>query len=110
MKSAEPHPSLVLDFLMIAVGLLLTASLFGLQVGQPATKGAGATVGGIFIIYIGLLFSLSHFFPRRSFVFSFLDYICRERSRPAGRAMAWVYFAVIVFFGCALMLVGLGVR
>ena len=52
---------------------------------------------------------LSYFFPRRCFLFSFLGYVCEACSRPAGRAMAWFYFALSVVIGSVLLLIGLGV-
>jgi hypothetical protein len=111
MRESDRHPSLLLDLLIvaIAVGLLLATSKFGLEAGHPATRGAGSIFGGVYILYLGLLFMLSYFFPRRSYVFNLLGYVCQECSRPAGRAMAWFYFALSVVIGSCLLLVGLGV-
>ena len=104
-------PRVVVDVLIIAFAgiLLIAASKLGLQTGRAAIKGTGAVLGGIYIIYIGVLFLLSYFFPGRSFVFCLLGYLCEECSRPAGRAMAWLYFGLSVIIGSALSLVGLGV-
>jgi hypothetical protein len=111
MEKSESNQSLVLDVVIIAIaaGLLVATSKFGLETGHPATRGLGATMGGAYILYLGVLFLLSYFFPRRSFVLSFLDYVCRKSSRPAGRAMCWLYFTLSVIFGGALLLVGMGV-
>ena len=111
MEESQPHPSLLLDLLIIAIGagLLIAASKFGLETGHPATRGAGSILGGVYIVYIGVLFLLSYFFPRRCFLFSFLGYVCEACSRPAGRAMAWFYFALSVVIGSVLLLIGLGV-
>ena len=111
MARSERHPNLLLDVFIvaIAVGLLVAASKLGLQAGRAATRGAGATIGGIYILYLGLLFLLSYFFPSASFVFNFLGYVCQACSRQPGRGMAWVYFALSLFFGSALLLVGMGV-
>ena len=111
MEKSKPHPSLLIDLLIvaIAVGLLVAASKFGLEAGHPAMRGTAAIIGGFYIIYLGLLFMLSYFFPQRSFVFSFLDYVCQNFSRQAGRAMAWFYFGLSALFGSVLLLVGLGV-
>ena len=110
MQKSDSHPSWLLDLLIVGVaaGLLVAASKFGLETGRPATSGAGAIIGGVYILYLGLLFLIGYFFPRRSFVLSFLDYVCRECSRPIGRAMAWFYSALSVVFGSALLLRGLG--
>jgi hypothetical protein len=106
MEKAEPRPSVLIDLLIvaIAIGLLAAACKFGLETGHPATRGTAAIIGGAYIIYFGLLFTLNYFFPRRSFLFGFLDYVCRESSRPAGRAMAWFYFRLGIFFGSGLLL------
>jgi len=110
MKDSNRHPSLRLDFsiVAIAVGLLVVTSKFGLEAGHPATRGAGSIFGGVYILYLGLLFLLSYFFPRRCFLLSFLGYLCEECSRPAGRAMAWFYFALSAVVGSCLLLIGLG--
>ena len=111
MEKSEPHPNMVLDVVIvgIAAALLLGTSKLGLEAGRPATKGAAATIGGVYVMYLGTLFLLSYFFPQRSFIFSFLSYVCQEHSHPRGKAMAWLYFGLSVLFGSALLLVGLGV-
>jgi hypothetical protein len=111
MEESNHHPSLLLDFLIVtvAVGLLVAISKFGLEAGQPPTQGAGSIFGGIYFLYLGLLFLLAYLFPQRCFVFSFLGYVCQKWSRPAGRAMAWFYFALSIFFGSLWLLIGLGV-
>jgi hypothetical protein len=111
MEESDRHPFLLLDLFIvaIAVGLFVATSKCGLEAGHPATRGAGSIFGGIYILYLGLLFLLSYFFPRRSYVFSFLGYLCQACSRPAGRSMAWFYFALSVAIGSCLLLVGLGV-
>lgn len=111
MESSQRHPNLLLDLLIVAIaaGLLVAASKFGLETGHPATRGAGSIFGGVYILYLGVLFLLSYFFPRRCFVFSFLGYLCEARSHPAGRAMAWFYFTLSLALGSALLLIGFGV-
>jgi hypothetical protein len=111
MEKSERHPIWVLDLLIvvIAVGLLVAASKFGLKAGHRAMRGPGAVIGGVYVLYLGLLVLLSHFFSRRSFVFRFLDYVCRECSRPSSRGMAWFYFALCVAIGSVLLLIGFGV-
>jgi len=111
MQKSDPHPGILLDLLIVAIalGLLVAISKLGFETGRPVTKGAGSVVFGIYIVYLGVLFLLSYFFPRRSYILRFLDYLCRERSYPAGRWMAWFYFALSVFLGTSLLLIGLGV-
>ena len=111
---AEPrhnHPSVLLDFVIVAagVGFLLLISRSGLEAGHPATKGGGAILGGLYLIYLGILFLLSYLFPDRTFLLNFLRYLCEECSRPAGRRMALFYSALGLAIGVWVLLVGLGV-
>ena len=65
------RPSLVLDFCIVVVGaaLVILALHSGLEAGKPAIKGAGAVHGGIYILYLGVLFLLSYFFGRACYIF-----------------------------------------
>src|SRR5690348_8267614 len=110
MEDPQHHPNLVLDILILATAavLLLATSKLGLHAGHPATKGAGSIFGGVYIVYLGLLFLLSYFFPRRSYTFGFLAYVCGKCSRPAGRWMAWFYFGLGMVIGSVLLLIGFG--
>ena len=105
------HPSLPLDLLILglAAALLVLSSRLGLQAGHPAAKGAGAALGGAYLIYLGLLFLLSYLFPGACYVFSFLRHLSEECSRPRSRHMALFFFGIGLFFGAWLLLVGLGV-
>jgi hypothetical protein len=105
------HPRSVLDLLIVAlaVALVVLSSRPGLQAGHTATKGAGAALGVAYLVYLGLLFLLSYLFPGACYVFSFLRYLSEECSRPRSRHMALFFFAVGLFFGTWLLLVGLGV-
>jgi hypothetical protein len=111
MEKSKVHPNLLLDLLIVAIAaaLLVAASKFGLEAGHPATKGIGAIFGGVYILYLGVLFLFSYIFPRRCYVFSFLAYVCEECSRPRSRAMAWFYFTLSAIIGSYLLLVGFGV-
>jgi hypothetical protein len=113
---AEPrhnHPSALLDFLIVAagVGLLFIMSRFGVEAGHPAAKGGGTVLGGLYIIYLVVLFLLSHIFPDRTYVLNFLRYVCEECSIPrsAGRHMGLFYFVLGLVVGGWVLLVGFGV-
>jgi hypothetical protein len=110
-ETRHNHPSLLLDLLIVAAGaaLLIVALRFGLEAGEPPTKGAATVLGGLYIIYLGVLFLLSYFFSDACYVFSFLSYLCEVRSHPAGRHMAIIYFAVSLIVGSWCLLIGLGV-
>ena len=109
-QSRHQHPSLLLDLAILAVGaaLLVLALRSGLQAGVPVKRGLGAIIGGLYIIYLGVLFLLSYFFSEASYVFSLLTYICEAWSTPAGRRMAWLFFALGAVLGSWVLLVGLG--
>jgi hypothetical protein len=58
MAETNCKPNLVLDFVIVAlaVALVVLSSRLGLQAGHPATTGLGAVLGGIYLVYLGLLF------------------------------------------------------
>jgi hypothetical protein len=108
----QKHPRLALDVLIVAAGAAFTFLIgaAGAQAGHPIQKGTAAVLGGLYTMYIGVLFLLSYFFPDATYVLSFLRYVCEECTRGAkGRNMAFVYFALGVGFGAWLLLVGMGV-
>jgi hypothetical protein len=108
----QRYPRLAYDVLIFAAGtapLLLTWTT-GVPAGHPIVKGIGTVVGGLYAIYLGLLFLLSYFFADATYVLSFLRYVCEECTRGGrGRHMAFVYFALGLGFGAWLLMVGLGV-
>jgi hypothetical protein len=110
MAKTTHHPSLFLDFFIVALGIALvfSSSHFGLEPGHPATKGAGAVLGGFYIIYLGALFLFSYFFPGACYIFNLLTFVCEVLSHPAGRYTALVYFVLSVVLGSGLLLIGLG--
>jgi Na+/H+-dicarboxylate symporter len=109
-QARHSQPNLLLDFIIVivAAALLVLASSFGLEAGHPATKGAGAVYGGLYIVYLGALFLLSYFFCRACYVFTFLQFVCTSFSSPRGRHMALFYFALCFGLGLYLLLTGLG--
>src|SRR5579885_2571134 len=108
--TGRSHPSLFLDILIVAAGVsfVIFASRFGLEAGHPATRGLGTVLGGLYVVYLGVLFLLSYFFSSACYVFSFLGYICTNYSRPASRHMALFYFALSLVIGSYVLLTGLG--
>ena len=100
-----------LDVLLVvgaAVLLALTAH-FGVRPGHEAEKGLGTVFGGVYLIYLGVLFLVSYFHPDACHVFTFLKFVCKKFSRPPGRHMAFLYFALGLGFGGWLLLIGFGV-
>ena len=111
MSETNYKPSLAIDFLIVAVAIaLVVLSLkLGLRVGHPVTVGPGAVLGGVYFVYLGLLFLLSYLFPEACYVFSFMRYVSEECSRPRSRHMALFYCGLGLVLGAWLLLVGLGV-
>jgi hypothetical protein len=111
MAQANRTPRLALDvvIVVVAVALVLLSLKLGLRPGHPASKGLGATLGGVYIIYLGLLFLLSYFFPQACYVFNVMTYLCQECSRPRGRHNALLACGLAAFFGGWLLLIGVGV-
>ena len=109
-QARHSQPNLLLDFIIVivAAALLVLAYSFGLEAGHPATKGAGVVFGGLYIVYLGLLFLLSYFFCRACYVFTFLQFVCTSCSCPRSRHMALFYFALCFGLGFYLLLTGLG--
>lgn len=110
-NTKQTHPRLAFDVLIVALGVafLLLMWAAGVEAGHPIVKGFGTVVGGLYSIYLGLLFLLSYFFPDATYVLSFLRYVCEECTRGGkGRHMAFVYFALALGGGILLLLVGLG--
>jgi hypothetical protein len=109
-KIKNTRPSLLLDLLIVAVGgaLLIADLQLGLEVGHSLKKGTATIVGGLYIIYLGVLFLLSYFFSDACYLLLFMRYVCEEQSRPAGRWMAFFYFGFGLLAGGYVLLVGLG--
>jgi hypothetical protein len=111
MAETNRKPNLVLDLVIVAlaVALVVLSSMLGLQAGNPAAKGVGAVLGGVYLVYLGFLFLLSYFFPEACHVFSFMKYVSEECSRPRSRHMALFYCVLGLVIGAWLLLIGLGV-
>jgi hypothetical protein len=108
----ERHSKLALDFLIVAAGaaFVLLIGATGVHAGQPVERGPAAILGGLYIIYLGVLFLLSFFFPDATYVLCFLRYVCEECTMGGkGRRMAFGYFALGLGLGGWLLLYGLGV-
>lgn len=109
-ETRHRKPSLLLDFLIVAIAaaLVILASRFGLEAGHPATKGIGAILGGLYLVFLGVLFLLSFFFSGACYIFSLLTFLCEACSHSASRYMAWFYFTLSLVLGSWLLLIGLG--
>lgn len=107
----QRYPKIAYDFLIVGAGiaLVLLISAAGVQVGHPLQKGAATVLGGVYVIYLSLLFLLSYVLSDASYVLSFLRHFCEKCTRGArGRQMAFVFFGLGLVFGIWILLVGLG--
>ena len=71
-------------------------------------KGAATVLGGLYVIYLGVLFLMSYFFADTCYILLIMRYVCEEWSRPAGRGMAFFYFVLSLLGGGYVLFVGLG--
>jgi hypothetical protein len=109
-KQKKPKWTLDVLIVVVAAALVVLSGYFGAQAGHAPVKGAGAVLGGTYIIYFGVLFLISYFFPDKTYILNFLRYVCEECSRGSpGRHMAFVYFALGLVLGGWVLLVGLGI-
>jgi hypothetical protein len=105
--SAEAEPGYALGALLIT----------GLALPQLAVLGGfifpdsrdGEFLVGTYIIYIGCLFLSSYYWSHKTFVLRGFMWICEHFSSPAGRKMAFFYFALCLFLGTMALMAGLGV-
>jgi hypothetical protein len=110
-ENTRSQPSALLDCLIVAagVGFLVLIWASGIEAGQSVTKGVGAILGGLYSIYLGVLFLLSYLCPDRTYILNILRYACEVCSMPASHYMAWFYFALFLAGGSWLLLIGFGV-
>ena len=94
--------------ILIAVGLLVSAFIFGIDPG-PFEKGLGTILAGLYIQYLGLLFLLSYYFAHKSFLFRALIWVCEHFSMQPGKWNAFLYFGLGFFIGGVAILYGIGV-
>jgi hypothetical protein len=111
MKTTErPNErGILLGSLLVAfLGAPLVASLyFGVEPG-PIRPCAGSVLLGLYIMAWGVMFLASYYFSHKTFFLRGLIWVCEHLSAPAGRKMAFFYFALAFSLGVARLLAGLG--
>jgi hypothetical protein len=102
-------------------GYVLGASLIGLLLVlfiaciafEPSPgrlhAGFGTVLLGVYILTWGVMFLAAYYFSHKSFFLRGLIWVCEHLSHPAGRKMAFFYFALAAFLGSMGVLKGLGV-
>ena len=100
-------------YLLSAVLITPIVVLFGayLVVGGPPdhlAASSGTIILGLYLMTWGFMFLVSYYFSHRSIFLRGLIWICEHSSWPAGRRMAFFYFALGAFGGGIVVLKGLG--
>ena len=104
------EPGILLGMTLIAFlcVLLVGALYFGFEPG-PIRPGIGSVLLGLYIMAWGVMFLASYYFSHKTFFLRGLIWLCEHLSAPAGRKMAFFYFALAFFLGGAGLLAGLGI-
>jgi hypothetical protein len=104
-QNAKDERGLVLGISLITMLLLLllVTIYLGLDDGVRKPKAANI-VGAVLFQALGVLFLLSYFYSHKTFFFRWLVRICVYNSRPSGRAMAFIWFALFFGLGTAGLL------
>ena len=101
-------------------GYLLSAGLIALIValfvaylaagGAPEHLAAssGTIILGLYLMAWGFMFLASYYFSHKSIFLRGLIWVCEHFSWPAGRGMAFFYFALCAIGGGIIVLKGLG--
>ena len=101
-QHGSTQQKIILDAVFVTMGAVLL--LLAWPSDAPAVAREGPSVFlGFYIIYLGVLFLLSHFYSDASYVWRSLRWICEHFTHPRGRHMALFYFALSLVLGiCAL--------
>ncbi len=96
-------------FSVLILGSLPWAA-FSLDVEYGSFKqGLHTTYTGLYIMVWGVLFLLSFYFTKDSYLLRLLRWVCEHFSWPAHRKMAFFYFALAFISGGYTFLIGIGV-
>ncbi len=103
------EPGYALGFgLIIFLALLLAGALYMGAATGPLHAGVGTTLLGLYTMAWGCMFLASYYFAPKTFFLRGLLWVCEHWSHPAGRGMAFFYFALSICVGGAAFLAGLG--
>ena len=97
------------DAFLLGLGVVLLVISSGGESGRPLEPGFQSFFLGVYILYLGLLFLLSYFHADKSYVLAGFMWVCENFSRPRGRHMAFVAFALSFVLGVWAILAALGV-
>ena len=105
-------PRSIQQKILVDVALVFVAAWLLILVSPPGIASAGREVPsvflGLYLIYWGVLFLLSYFFPDASYVLRALIWICENFSSPRSRYMAFFYFGLLILVGGGALLAAFG--
>jgi hypothetical protein len=102
-------PGYLLGGLLIA--WLLALMIATLYAGGPMSRmqrGSGAILLGVYLQSWGIMFLAAYFWAHTPFFLRGLMWVCERFSSPAGRGMAFFYFALCFGLGSLAVARGLG--
>ena len=101
MKSGSRlERKIIFDALLILVAVALFAlSMATQRKAVPGREAVPSVFLGFCVIYLGVLFLLSYFYSRTSYVLGALIWLCEHFSHPRGRFMALFYFGLSLVLG-----------
>lgn len=92
----------------VLLSLLAAAFIAGMSTERPAPPGSGPVFMGMFLVALGLMFSLSYFMANKSFFLRWLLNFSTGFPKLADKRMAFFLSAICVFSGIAAIADGLG--
>ena len=106
MKSnpTSQHKMLIDVAMVLAAVVLMVATTATAGVAVPGRHRPPSVFLGFYSIYLGVLFLLSFFYSRASYVLTALMWICQNFSHPRGRFMALFYFGLLAVVGTITLL------
>jgi hypothetical protein len=110
MQTSPTWPQkLAVDSFLLGVAVFLLFHIRGVKIGHPLEAGFPSLYFGVYLVYLGVLFLLSYFLPQKSCMLGGFIWVCENFSRPRGRHMAFVHFAISSLLGLAVILMARGV-
>jgi hypothetical protein len=109
VRPNEPGYTLGWSLIILLLSLMLVPYLTGdVPTPGPMHRGRGTVLVGVYLQAWGTMFLAAYYFSHKTFFFRGLIWVCEHFSHPAGRGMAFFYFALAFGLGTAAVAVGLG--
>jgi hypothetical protein len=112
-EMADERPAKAPGYLLSAVliGWLLVLMVASLYFGGPVSRmrtGPGTILLGVYLQSWGIMFLAAYFWSHTNFFLRGLMWVCERFSTPAGRGMAFFYFALSFGLGSLALARGMG--